>query len=233
MAARSPAPSMIVVLSLLTVIFLALPRLSSVIDAKKPGDKLAVTYVRGGSTHTVTIRYMTRKGSANAHAYDSLATVNATQLQALAQRCLGLKSCPTGAADTEPMDSDPNPVTPYAVGVNSATSAHELPPESRMWTLFGGTFVTGSSTVPVHTTDPADTSSDYAIVSVRIVIGKDSSDSSGRMPVEVPASFDDRFNLSSFPTFKSHDLHALQNFEIRVIPATISTAPAMRPPLRS
>jgi putative serine protease PepD len=34
--------------------------LSSVIDGKKPGDKLAVTYVRNGSTHTVTVTLGTR-----------------------------------------------------------------------------------------------------------------------------------------------------------------------------
>jgi putative serine protease PepD len=34
--------------------------LSNVIDAKKPGDKLAVTYVREGETHTVTVTLGTR-----------------------------------------------------------------------------------------------------------------------------------------------------------------------------
>ena len=34
--------------------------LSSVIDGKKPGDKLVVTYVRAGSTHTLTVTLGTR-----------------------------------------------------------------------------------------------------------------------------------------------------------------------------
>jgi putative serine protease PepD len=34
--------------------------LSSVIDGKKPGDKLEVTYVRDGDTHTVTVTLGTR-----------------------------------------------------------------------------------------------------------------------------------------------------------------------------
>ena len=34
--------------------------LSSVIDGKKPGDKLEVTYVRNGKTHTVTVTLGTR-----------------------------------------------------------------------------------------------------------------------------------------------------------------------------
>jgi uncharacterized repeat protein (TIGR01451 family)/fimbrial isopeptide formation D2 family protein len=115
-----------------------------------------------GSTNTVTIRYMTRKGSANAHAYDSLATWNVTQTQA--DRCQGISGCPGGAADLLPMESDPNPVTPTANGVSSVTAAHELPAASRQWVMYGGDLL--SSTVPVHTTDPTDTSSDYAKVTV-------------------------------------------------------------------
>ena len=34
--------------------------LSSVIDGKKPGDKLEVTYVRNGDTHTTTVTLGTR-----------------------------------------------------------------------------------------------------------------------------------------------------------------------------
>jgi putative serine protease PepD len=34
--------------------------LSSIVDGKKPGDKLAVTYVRDGDTHTVTVTLGTR-----------------------------------------------------------------------------------------------------------------------------------------------------------------------------
>jgi putative serine protease PepD len=34
--------------------------LSSIVDGKKPGDKLAVTYVRNGDTHTVTVTLGTR-----------------------------------------------------------------------------------------------------------------------------------------------------------------------------
>jgi uncharacterized repeat protein (TIGR01451 family) len=115
-----------------------------------------------GSTNTVTIRYMTRKGSANAHAYDSLATWDVTQTGA--NRCQGISGCPGGAADLLPMASDPAPVTPTANGVSSVTAAHELPAASRQWVMYGGDLL--SSTVPVHTTDPTDTASDYAKVTV-------------------------------------------------------------------
>jgi uncharacterized repeat protein (TIGR01451 family) len=115
-----------------------------------------------GSTNTVTIRYMTRKGSANAHAYDSLATWNVTQSQA--NRCQSISGCPGGTESTLPMQSDPNPVQPSATGVSNVTAAHELPQASRNWVMYGGQLL--SSTVPVHTADPADSSSDYAKVTV-------------------------------------------------------------------
>ncbi len=115
-----------------------------------------------GTTNTVTIRYMTRKGSANAHAYDSLATWNVTQTQA--DRCQGISGCPGGAVDTLAMESDPHPVTPSATGISSVTAAHELPAAARQWVMYGGDLL--STTVPVHTTDPSDTASDYAKVTV-------------------------------------------------------------------
>jgi uncharacterized repeat protein (TIGR01451 family) len=117
-----------------------------------------------GSTNTVTIRYMTRKGSANVHAYDSLATWNYTQVNA--DRCQGLKSadCPSGTASIFQMKSDPNAVQPSATGVSNITAAHELPAASRQWTMFGGEIL--DATVPVHSLDPADPGSDYAKVTV-------------------------------------------------------------------
>jgi hypothetical protein len=81
-----------------------------------------------GSVNKVTIRYMTKKGSANVHAYDSLATWDFTQRDA--EKCQGLKAadCPAGPESSKQMVSDPNVVNPAAVGVSNRTDAHELPP---------------------------------------------------------------------------------------------------------
>jgi uncharacterized repeat protein (TIGR01451 family)/fimbrial isopeptide formation D2 family protein len=117
-----------------------------------------------GSVNKVTIRYMTKKGSANVHAYDSLATWDFTQRDA--EKCQGLKAadCPAGPESSKQMVSDPNVVNPAAVGVSNRTDAHELPPESRQWKMFGGTIT--DATQPEHSTDPTDPGSDYAKVTV-------------------------------------------------------------------
>jgi uncharacterized repeat protein (TIGR01451 family) len=121
-----------------------------------------------GSSHSVSIRYMTRKdSSAQVHAYDSLATWNFTYVNA--DRCGDLPSgvdCIGGAADTLDIPSDPNAVTP---GGPQPTSAHELPQANRQFTMFGGTL--DGATTPVHTTDPAEAGSDYGIITVSFTVG--------------------------------------------------------------
>ena len=87
-------------------------------------------------THSVTLSYMTRKDSGTQnHAYDYLATWNHTYTAA--DRCQSLGNpalCVGGAADTFPIPSDPNNVTP---GSPQPTSAHELPAANRQF-VFGG-----------------------------------------------------------------------------------------------
>jgi uncharacterized repeat protein (TIGR01451 family) len=122
-----------------------------------------------GSSHSVSIRYMTRKdSSAQVHAYDSLATWNFTYVNA--DRCGDLPSgvdCIVGAADTLDIPSDPNAVTP---GGPQPTSAHELPQANRQFMMYGGTF-DGPATTPVHSTDPAEAGSDFATITVDFTVG--------------------------------------------------------------
>ena len=121
-----------------------------------------------GSSHSVTIRYMTRKdSSAQVHAYDYLATWNFTYVNA--DRCQDLPSgvdCIGGSADTLDIPSDPNPVTP---GGPQPTSAHELPQADRQFTMYGGTL--DGATTPVHAVDPGEAGSDYASITVSFTVG--------------------------------------------------------------
>jgi uncharacterized repeat protein (TIGR01451 family) len=109
--------------------------------------RLVLDVPTGGSLtgRTVTFEYTSRKGSAAAHAYDSLATWNLTQTTA--NRCDGLAAadCPGGSANTFPIPNDPAVVCP----ATTPTSAHMIPAGSgRLMTMYGGT-ITGVS-VPTH-----------------------------------------------------------------------------------
>jgi uncharacterized repeat protein (TIGR01451 family) len=121
-----------------------------------------------GSSHSVTIRYMTRKDSSGQrHAYDYLATYNYTYENA--DRCQELPSgvnCVGGAADTLDIPSDPNAVSP---GGPQPTSAHELPQADRQFTMYGGTL--NNATTPVHSVDPGEAGSDYASITVSFTVG--------------------------------------------------------------
>ncbi|HET6745977.1 MAG TPA: hypothetical protein VFH90_09055, partial [Candidatus Limnocylindria bacterium] len=118
--------------------------------------------------HTVTIRYMTRKDSSGQrHAYDYLATYNYTYINA--DRCQELPSgvdCIGGAADTFPIPSDPNSVSP---GGPQPTSAHELPQADRQFTMYGGTI--NSVSAITHAVDPSEDGSDYGILTVSFTVG--------------------------------------------------------------
>jgi hypothetical protein len=120
------------------------------------------------TSHSVTIRYMTRKDSSGQrHAYDYLATWNYTYVNA--DRCEDLPSgvgCIGGAADTFPIPSDPNSVAP---GGPQPTSAHELPQADRQFVMYGGN-ITGTSAI-THAVDPTEAGSDYGIITVNFTVG--------------------------------------------------------------
>jgi uncharacterized repeat protein (TIGR01451 family) len=95
--------------------------------------------------HTITLQYLARKGSANAHAYDSLATWNFTI--AAADRCQGLSAaqCVGGTASTIPIPADPTSVPPIGPGGNGSavTSTHQL--SGQVFTMYGGSLTSVSS----------------------------------------------------------------------------------------
>jgi len=127
----------------------------------------------GTKVHTLKFSYLTRKGSANAHAYDSLTTWNLTQTAA--DRCQGYSSritCPAGTGPggtptTWDIPADPTAVAP---GANPTTSAHQrgdaVSPYGRM-TMYGGT-ITGV-TEPVHD-NAGGTGDDYATIVVSYTV---------------------------------------------------------------
>jgi hypothetical protein len=115
----------------------------------------------GGGTHSLTFTWQARKGSAQTHAYDSLATWNYTQTAA--DRCQNLAAalCPGGTATTKPIPDDPQVLAPFSAPSNGVTTSHMLPSStqaecdayattipSRCFEMYGGT-ITGV-TVPVH-----------------------------------------------------------------------------------
>ena len=106
-------------------------------------QRLLLTKVPSG-THTIQLKYLTRKGTI--HAYDSLATWNVTQTQA--DRCQGLQGCPAASTMSPPLN----------MLVDAASASHALPQASRQWNMFGGTLL--STTTAVIGAD------DYATVSV-------------------------------------------------------------------
>jgi len=129
-------------------------------------QRAMVTVPAAGSgashTHSLTFRYLTRKDSAGAHAYDSLTTWNYTQTQA--DHCAGLPSkttCPGGAASTFIIPPDTTEVTPVGTGISPDTSTHSIP---GVMTMFGGT-ITGV-TAPQHSNPDAGTGDDYATITV-------------------------------------------------------------------
>ena len=127
-------------------------------------QRAMVTVPAGGTgkSHTLTFRYLTRKDSANAHAYDSLTTWNLTQTQA--DRCAGLPSkvsCPGGAPSTFQIPEDHTNVTPVGAGVSPDTATHSIP---GVMTMYGGT-ITGVTT-PVHSNPTAGTGDDYASITI-------------------------------------------------------------------
>ncbi|MGZ6826754.1 MAG: hypothetical protein ACXVGH_08165, partial [Mycobacteriales bacterium] len=127
-----------------------------------------VASVGGKGTHAFVMSWQDRKGSANAHAYDSLATWNATQTTA--DPCQGLSgsSCPASSGatpSTTAIPLDPTPVVPCApAGCSTATSAHQLP--GQVLTLYGGTLVAFSGNPYRHSSAGALGTDDYTTLTV-------------------------------------------------------------------
>jgi hypothetical protein len=83
------------------------------------------------SSHSMTFTYQARKGSAQTHAYDSLATWNWTQRSA--DRCTGLAStdCVGGTPSTLPIPPDNTALEPHTAPSGTATGPHMLPASSQ------------------------------------------------------------------------------------------------------
>ena len=132
-------------------------------------QRLVMDFGTSGS-HTITLRYMTRKDSSGQrHAYDYLATWNHTYVNA--DRCQDLNPaslCVGGAPTTFPIPSDPNGVSP---GGPQPTSAHELPSADRQFVSYGGA-VTGTSPI-THAVDAAEAGSDYATMTLTVNVTTD------------------------------------------------------------
>lgn len=152
------------------------------------------------SGRTLTIEYMTRKGST--HAYDSLATWNYTQHTA--QRCQGLSNanCPGGPVSTFPMQTDLTPVPPTGPGIPAVTSAHELTEPSpqgippRQWEMYGGQITAASA--PVHT-NAAGTGDDNASVTVTYRVTDSNNDGKADAATKVQLLFGGHLAASSGP----------------------------------
>jgi hypothetical protein len=114
-------------------------------------QRAAVSVPTGASLtgHTLTFTYQARKGSAQTHAYDSLATWNYTQTEA--DRCQDLAEidCPGGAISTWGIPDDPQVLAPVGAGKSGVTTNHMIPAGvGRQFQMFGGT-ITGATT-PIH-----------------------------------------------------------------------------------
>src|SRR3954454_2674885 len=132
-------------------------------------QRLLVSFPDTGTNrmHSVTLKYLDRKASI--HAYDSLASVDATQTDAVAHRCdpLPVTSCPAGlgtggAPDTTAVVADPTVLAPFSnsiSGVTSTVSTHQRSGTDAQLKLFGATFVTGNPAstqgYPANTAPPA------------------------------------------------------------------------------
>ena len=111
--------------------------------------------------HSITLQWEDRKGSAEAHAYDSLATWNHTVTNADACQGLTASSCPAnfGSASTYPIPLDPTAVPPCVSPCTSdLTSAQQLPNQD--FVMYGGTLTGVAGASPYTHTNPSDPSAD-------------------------------------------------------------------------
>src|SRR5205823_14360232 len=108
-----------------------------------------------------------RRGSANAHSYDSLASWHYTQSGLNAgNRCDGLSGpCPPASPEnTFPIPNDPTCVEPHT-GPSCVTTAHMIPSGSgRQAVIYGGTIT--NIAAPSHDFPTTTGTDDYATVTV-------------------------------------------------------------------
>jgi uncharacterized repeat protein (TIGR01451 family) len=121
----------------------------------------------GKGSHSITLQWEDRKGSGEAHAYDSLATWNHTETTA--DRCQGLSSCPAAGSTPSmlsiPLDSTAVPPCSGA-GCSDVTSDHQLTGQN--FVLYGGTLTsTDPATDPyTHTVAASPGTDDYTSITV-------------------------------------------------------------------
>ena len=121
--------------------------------------------------HSLDLTYLTRKGSAQAHAYDSLATWNFTQ--STADRCQSLQNCPSGSSPSAVTDipSDPTAVPPATTHSGDARTAfRELPQANRQLQFFGPVATTTAPGPITHTAAGSPSSDDYATLTVNYTL---------------------------------------------------------------
>jgi hypothetical protein len=119
--------------------------------------------------HSLDLTYLTRKGSAQAHAYDSLATWNFTQTDA--NRCQSLQNCPSGSPFEFDIPSDPTEVPPTTTqGGNASTAFRELPQANRKFQFFGPVLTADAPGTPTHTAAGTPSSDDYATITVNYTL---------------------------------------------------------------
>ena len=125
-------------------------------------QRLTVRFNTTGE-HTLTLRYQTRKGAI--HAYDSLASVDYTQEDAVNLRCMGLSACASAATTDEAII----PVDTGTPGSFTDSTGHVLPDASRKFKVFGGTIVSGAGDVAVATYGHDMSGSDeYASITIKV-----------------------------------------------------------------
>jgi hypothetical protein len=118
-------------------------------------------------SHSLDLTYLTRKGSAQAHAYDSLATWNFTQ--STADRCQSLQNCPSGTSPSAVTNipSDPTAVPPATTqGGNASTAFRELPQANRQLQFFGPVLSTTAPGPITHDSAASPSTDDYATLTV-------------------------------------------------------------------
>ena len=120
---------------------------------------------------SLDLTYLTRKGSAQAHAYDSLATWNFTQTTA--NRCQSLQNCPSGVSPSAVTDipSDPTAVPPATTqGGNASTAFRQLPQANRQLQFFGPVASTTAPGPITHDSAASPSTDDYATLTVNYTL---------------------------------------------------------------
>jgi hypothetical protein len=131
-----------------------------------------------GLDHSLDLTYLTRKGSAQAHAYDSLATWNFTQTAA--ERCQSLQNCPSGSAFEFDIPSDPTDVPPTTTqGGDASTALRELPQDDRKFQFFGPVLTADAPGPITHDSAASASTDDYATLTVNYALDPSVVDTDG------------------------------------------------------